>query len=146
MALARAEKTSQRFYSMSAQIRNERKDYYDVLEAAQRGDLDITSWMRWFLGCLSRAIEGADRVLDKVVQEAQLWRTLAESPVNERQRLMLNKLLNGFLGKLTTKKWALLAKCSHDTALRDIQDLVARGVLVQDPAGGRSTSYSLRIP
>jgi Fic family protein len=143
MQLARSEGSPQRFYSMSSQIREERKDYYDILEHTQKGTLDITSWMHWFLGCLGRAIEGAHTALEAVLTKARFWESLQGKSVNKRQQLMLNRLLDGFEGKLTTVKWAKLANCSHDTALRDIQDLLARGVLVQNPGGGRSTSYAL---
>jgi Fic family protein len=142
MALARSEQTKMRFYSMSAQIRKERKKYYEVLEWTQKGDLDVTEWMVWFLGCLERAIEGAERELEAVRAKADFWDSLRDIPLNERQRLMLNRLLDGFHGKLTTRKWSQLAKCSHDTALRDIHDLMSKGILVQE-AAGRSASYSL---
>jgi Fic family protein len=143
MALARSERSPQRFYSMSAQIRSERADYYRVLEQTQRGTLDVTSWIEWFLGCLTRAIEGAHVTLADVVAKARAWEKLRDVPLNHRQRLVINRLLDGFEGKLTTSKWAALTKSSHDTALRDIQQLVERGVLVRNTGGGRSTSYSL---
>lgn len=143
MALARSEKSMQRFYSMSAQIRQERTAYYDVLETTQKGTLDITLWMEWFLGCLGRAIEGAQVTLSTVLSKARFWETFADVSINDRQRLVLNRLLDGFEGKLTTSKWAKLAKSSHDTALRDILALVERGILVRNPEGGRSTSYDL---
>jgi Fic family protein len=143
MQLARSEGSSQRFYSMSSQIRDERKAYYDVLEQTQHGTMDITVWIEWFLACLGRAIARAQDTLRGVLAKARFWETLRSTPLNERQRSMLNRLLDGFEGNLTTVKWAKLAKCSHDTALRDIQDLLARGILVQNPSGGRSTSYSL---
>lgn len=147
MQLARSEGSPQRFYSMSAQIREERKAYYDILEQTQKGTLDITPWMQWFLACLGRAIEGAHTALGAVLTKARFWESLQGKSVNERQQRMLNHLLDGFEGKLTTVKWAKLAKCSHDTALRDIQDLMARGILIRNPGGGRSTSYSLvKIP
>jgi Fic family protein len=146
MALARSEGTAQRFYSMSAQIRQERNAYYDILESTQKGDLEITSWLEWFLGCLDRAFDGAERTLANVFRKARFWEKHAGTAFNDRQRDMLNRLLNGFEGKLTTSKWAQIEKCSQDTALRDIDDLVARGVLRKDPAGGRSTSYSLVEP
>ncbi len=142
MALARSEGSPDRFYSMSAQIRIERNEYYQALEWTQKGDLDITEWLVWFLGCLERAIVGTEGVLAAVLRKARFWRALAGTSLSDRQRLMLNRLLDGFHGKLTTRKWSQLAKCSHDTALRDIQGLIDRGVLVQD-AAGRSTSYSL---
>jgi Fic family protein len=143
MTLARSERTPHRFYSMSAQIRVERSDYYEILERTQRGTLDVTPWMEWFLGCLSRAIDGAQTTLATVLQKATFWQTQGNVALNERQRLMLNRLLDGFEGKLTTSKWAAIAKCSADTALRDILDLVARGILVRSAGAGRSTSYSL---
>jgi Fic family protein len=143
MSLARSEGSSQRFYSMSAQIREERGEYYGILERTQKGTLDITPWMEWFVGCLTRAIEGAQAALSGVIAKAQYWEKLRDVPLNERQRLVINQLLEGFEGKLTTSKWAALTKSSNDTALRDIQQLVERGVLVRNAAGGRSTSYSL---
>jgi Fic family protein len=143
MSLARSEDSSQRFYSMSAQIRLERKAYYDMLEATQKGELDITPWLEWFLGCLDRAFDGAEQTLAAVFQKADFWKKYAAAKINERQRDILNRLLDGFESKLTSSKWALIEKCSPDTALRDIQDLVEQGILVKDEGGGRSTSYSL---
>ena len=143
MSLARSEGSSQRFYSMSAQIREERGEYYRILEQTQREPMDVTAWMEWFLGCLTRAIEGAQAALSSVIAKARYWEKLRDVPLNERQRLVINRLLEGFDGKLSTSKWAALTKSSQDTALRDIQQLVERGVLVRDPAGGRSTRYSL---
>jgi len=143
MALARSENTAQRFYSMSAQIRHERNAYYDILEATQKGDLDISKWLLWFLACLNRAFEGAETILAAVFKKARFWETNAGSSFNDRQRKIINRLLDGFEGKLTSSKWAKIAKCSQDTALRDIEDLVQRGILAKDAAGGRSTSYSL---
>jgi Fic family protein len=143
MALARSENSPQRFYSMSAQIRQECAAYYNILEQTQKGTLDITPWMEWFLGCLGRAIEGAQTMLGSVLAKARFWKRIADFPINERQRVVLNRLLNGFEGKLTTTKYAALAKCSQDTALRDILPLVERGILVRSPEGGRSTSYAL---
>ena len=143
MSLARSEKSPQRFYSMSAQIRIERKAYYDVLEKTQKGDLDIMEWLEWFLGCLGRAFDGAETVLGSVLKKARFWEAHAGEQFNERQRKVLNLLFDGFEGKLTSSKWAALGKCSQDTASRDIDDLVKRGMLVKDAAGGRSTSYSL---
>ena len=141
--LARSDDSPQRFYSMSAQIRRERKSYYEMLERTQRGTLDITPWMEWFLVCLGRAFEETERTLASVLRKARFWDQHASTPMNDRQRRILNRLLDSFLGKLTTKKYAALAKCSHDTALRDIHDLIGHGILVKDPGGGRSTSYSL---
>ena len=145
MELARAEESRQRFYSMSAQIRHERKDYYWTLEWAQKGELDITRWQTWFLNCLQRAIEGAQEALSSVLEKARFWERFAKEPLNERQIKVLNRLLDGFVGKLTSSKWAKLAKCSQDTAYRDILDLVERGALKKNPGGGRSTSYSLVV-
>jgi Fic family protein len=142
-ALARSEGTPQRFYSMSAQIRHERNDYYDVLEKTQKGTLDITPWLSWFLGCLGRAFEGTEVALGKVLRKARFWDRHARARLNERQRDIVDRLLEGFDGKLTTTKWATIEKCSHDTALRDLQDLIEQGLLKKDPGGGRSTSYSL---
>jgi Fic family protein len=144
MSLARSEGTSQRFYSMSGQIREERGEYYRILEQTQRATMDITPWMEWFLACLTRAIEHAQAALSGVVDKARHWEKLRDVPLNERQRLVINRLLDGFEGNLTTSKWAALTKSSNDTALRDIQQLVERGVLARNEAGGRSTSYSLR--
>jgi Fic family protein len=143
MALARSEGSPQRFYSMSAQIRLERTAYYDILEATQKADLDITRWLGWFLACLSRAFDGAEVILAGVLKIARFWEKHAGAAFNERQRDMLNRLLGDFEGKLTSSKWAKIEKCSQDTALRDITDLVERGVLKRDEGGGRSTSYSL---
>jgi Fic family protein len=143
MALARSEKSPQRFYGMSAQIRQERNAYYDILERTQKGTMDVTPWMEWFVACLGRAIDGAQTTLSSVLAKARFWERIQGVPLNERQRLVLNRLLDGFEGNLTTQKYATLAKCSHDTALRDIDLLVERGVLVRNAAGGRSTSYSL---
>ncbi len=150
MALARSEKSAQRFYSMSSQIRLERNAYYDILEKTQKGTMDITEWMEWFLGCLGRAIEGAQLTLAAILHKARFWDRLVSASINasinDRQRLMLNRLLDGLEGKLTTSKWATLTKCSPDTALRDILGLLEIGVLVRGSEGGRSTSYSLSNP
>jgi Fic family protein len=143
LALARSEGTAQRFYSMSAQIRSERKAYYDLLETTQKADLDITSWLDWFLDRLDRAFAGAEHTLASVLTKARFWERHRETPLNERQRAIVNRLLGDFEGKLNTSKWAKLAKTSNDTALRDIQDLVEKDILVRDDGGGRSTSYSL---
>lgn len=143
MALARSENSPQRFYSMSAQIRAERKAYYEVLETTQKGDMDITGWLRWFLACLDHAFGGAEIVLENVIRKARFWEALAGEKLNDRQQAMLNRLLDGFEGKLTSSKWAIITKTSQDTASRDINDLVARGMLRKDEAGGRSTNYSL---
>ena len=143
MTLARSEESTQRFYSVSAQIRLERNEYYSILENTQKGDLDITPWMEWFLGCLDRAFDGAEKILGKVFAKADFWKKHSVAPLNNRQRDIINRLLDGFEGNLTSSKWATIEKCSPDTALRDIADLVERGILVKDAGGGRSTSYSL---
>ncbi len=143
MVLARSERSPQRFYSMSAQIRQERNAYYEILEATQKGDLDITRWLEWFLDCLGRAFAHAEITLEAVLKKARFWDKHAGEAFNERQRKIVNQFLNGFEGKLTSSKWARLAKCSQDTALRDIENLVRKSVLKKDGAGGRSTSYSL---
>ena len=143
MALARAEKSAQRFYSLSAQIQREREEYYDHLEATQKGDLDVTAWLEWFLGCLLRAIQSADETLAQVLAKARFWQHWAGTPLNDRQIKLLNKLLDGFDGKLTSSKWAAIGKCSQDTALRDITELMGRGILKKSDASGRSTSYEL---
>ncbi len=143
MALARSEDSPQRFYSLSSQIRVERKRYYQVLEATQKGDLRIDAWLTWFLDCLLRAIDGADSVLAAVLTKARVWDALAGQPLSDRQRVMITRLLDGFEGKLTSGKWAKITKTSPDTALRDITDLVDRGILRKAPGGGRSTSYAL---
>jgi Fic family protein len=143
MALARSEQSPQRFYSMSARIRLERDAYYEMLERTQKGELDVTEWMEWFLGCLGRAIDGAQETLANVLRKAKFWEAQIGKPLNERQAKILHRLLDGFEDTLTSSKWAKLAKCSQDTANRDIQDLLNRKVLVKNPGGGRSTSYSL---
>lgn len=143
MALARSERSTQRFYSMSAQIRRERKDYYTRLERTQRGTLDVTPWQEWFLSCLRRAIEGAQDTLSAVLEKARFWERFAQQSLNARQVKVLNRLLDGFEGKLTTSKYAKLTNCSQDTAYRDILELLEHGALRKDSGGGRSTSYSL---
>jgi Fic family protein len=143
MALARSEKTAQRFYSMSSQIRKERTAYYGILESTQKGDLDISEWLEWFLDCLDRAFDGAETLLAGVLAKARFWETYAGVDLNGRQRMVVSRLLDGLEGKLTSSKWAKLAKCSQDTAGRDIDDLMKRGILIKNAAGGRSTSYSL---
>ncbi len=143
LALARSDQTKQRFYSMSSQIRIERKAYYDTLEACQKGSLDITPWLDWFLACLGRAIVNSAVLLETVLGKVRFWENHASANFNDRQKLMLTRMLDGFEGKLTSSKWATLAKCSQDTALRDIDDLLKRRVLVKEDAGGRSTSYLL---
>jgi len=143
MALAQADGTKDRFYSMSSAIEAERREYYSQLESAQRGGLDITGWITWFLARLDRAIEEADKILGSVFHKAQLWQRIHPGPVNERQRRVINRMLDEFEGNLTTSKYAKLAHCSTDTALRDIRELLERGIIVKNPAGGRSTSYRL---
>lgn len=143
LLLARADGSPQRFYSLSAQIQRERKAYYDILEVTQRRSLDVTEWLTWFLHTLHCAIDQAQHTLDVVLTRARFWQHWATIPLNNRQVKLLNRLLDGFEGKLITSKWAAIAKCSHDTALRDINDLLSRGVLRKRDAGGRSTSYEL---
>jgi Fic family protein len=143
LALARSEGSSQRFYSMSAQIRTERSAYYDQLEQTQKGETDVTEWVLWFLACLDRAIRGADSVLAAVVAKAQFWERAAPMPLNERQIKVLNRLLDGFEGNMTTSKWGTIAKCSQDSASRDIAALIELGLMRKGEAGGRSTSYEL---
>jgi Fic family protein len=143
LALARSENSPQRFYSMSSQIRAQRNNYYDMLEATQKGDLDITAWLQWFLNCLDQAFDRADEILSGVLVKARFWEVMRDQSFNDRQRHVLNRLLDGFDGKLTSSKWAKLAKCSQDTASRDIDDLITKGALERGSAGGRSTSYEL---
>ena len=143
MALARAEGSAQRFYSLSAQIQRERKQYYQQLEAAQRGTMDVTPWLEWFFACLLRAVQGADGLLAGVLDKAQFWQRWAGTPLNARQISVLNRALDGMDGQLTNAKWAAIGKCSADTALRDINDLLARGVLRRLEGGGRNTAYGL---
>ena len=144
MQLCRADETAQRFYSMSAQIRKERNEYYRLLEQTQKGTLDITDWLEWFLQCLSRAIDNAATVLEQVLQKAAFWKKHEKTILNNRQVMMINKLMDGFDGKLTSSKWAAITKSSQDTALRDINDLLLKKVLVKEVGGGRSTSYVLK--
>ncbi len=144
MALARADNLPDRFYSLSTQFAFERKDYYNQLEKQQRGTPEITGWLEWFLDCLGRAIFDAEDTLGKVLFKAQLWAKINQNPVNERQRLIVNRMLeDNFKGHMNTSKYAMLAKCSTDTALRDIQELKGRGIFIQNAGGGRSTSYRL---
>jgi len=145
LLLARADGSPQRFYSLSAQIQRERKAYYDILERTQKGTLDVTEWLLWFLRMLNEAVHHAHRALDGVLGKARFWQRVSGASLNERQVKVLNRLLDGFDGKLTTAKWAALAKCSSDTALRDINELVELGVLQRSAAGGRSTSYELKV-
>lgn len=143
MLLAQADKSNQRFYSMSAQIRQERKQYYDVLEKIQKGNLDITEWIKWFLQCLINALKATDSILTRVLSKADFWNRHSMTIINERQRKLINKLLDGFNGKLTSSKWAKIAECSKDTAIRDINDLINKNILKKETAGGRSTNYEL---
>jgi Fic family protein len=143
MQLSRSDESGQRFYSMSTQIRKERNGYYDILESTQKGSMDITAWLTWFLNCLLHALEASDEILYRVLTKARFWEKNATTLLNKRQQLMLNKLLDGFDGKLTTSKWAKIAKTSPDTALRDIQDLINKNILTKESGGGRSTSYVL---
>ena len=143
MALVRSEGSPLRFYSMSSQIQREMDEYYRILEKTQKGTTDVSEWMNWFVDCLGRAIESAEKAVAGVVEKARFWERIASTPLNERQRLVINQLLDDFQGKLTTSRWAGIAKCSQDTALRDITDLVEKGVLVRNPGGGRNTSYGL---
>ncbi len=144
MLLAQSDKSTQRFYSMSAQIRVERKDYYEILEKSQKGDLDITEWIKWFLSCLINALNATNKILNRVLFKADFWSRHSNTTINERQRKVLNKILDGFEGKLTSMKWAKMAKCSKDTAIRDINDLINKNILQKEPEGGRSTNYELK--
>lgn len=143
LLLARADGSPQRFYSLSAQIQRDRKGYYEILERTQKGDMDVTGWLVWFLDSLRCALDQAHQTLDSVLTKARFWQRWAATPLNERQAKVLNRLLDGFDGKLTSSKWAAIGKCSADTALRDINDLLARGVLRKIAGGGRSTGYEL---
>ena len=144
MLLAQSDKSTQRFYSMSAQIRVERKEYYEILEKTQKGELNITEWIKWFLSCLINALKATDTILTRVLLKADFWNRHSKTIINERQKRVLNKLLDGFEGKLTSMKWAKIAKCSKDTAIRDINDLIDKEVLQKESAGGRSTNYELK--
>ncbi len=143
MLLAQADKSNQRFYSMSAQIRLERKQYYEILEKTQKGNLDITDWIVWFLNCLINALKSTDSILARVLFKADFWQKHIDTAINDRQRKLLNRLMDGFDGKLTSSKWAKIAKCSKDSAVRDINDLIEKGILQKEAAGGRSTNYEL---
>lgn len=143
LLLARADGSPQRFYSLSALIQRERKAYHDILEYTQKDSMDVTTWLAWFLATLHRAIDQAQSTLDAVLAKARFWQHWAMSPMNERQVMLLTRLLDGFEGKLTTSKWAAIAKCSPDTALRDINELLERGILRRTEGGGRSTAYEL---
>jgi Fic family protein len=141
MQLARADKTNQRFYSMSTQIEKEKKLYYETLERTQKGLMEITNWLKWFMDCLMKALEVSEESLAKVLTKAKFWEKHATTILSQRQQTIINHLLDDFYGKLTTSKWAKMAKCSQDTALRDIQDLIDKKVLMKESGGGRSTSY-----
>ncbi|MGV8134794.1 MAG: Fic family protein [Mangrovibacterium sp.] len=143
MLLAQSDKSNQRFYSMSAQIRLERKQYYEILEKTQKGNLDITNWIIWFLNCLINALKSTNSILTRVLFKADFWQKHIDTAINDRQRKLLNKLMDDFDGKLTSSKWAKIAKCSKDSAVRDINDLIEKGILQKEPAGGRSTNYEL---
>ena len=143
MMLARSERTSKRFYSMSAEIKLMRSEYYEVLEQTQRGDGDITEWLLWFLRCFDAALDSTEENLSAVLARARYWEHFAKEEINERQRKIINLQFDGFFGKLTSSKWAKIAKCSSDTALNDIKDLLGKGMLVKNGEGGRSTNYSL---
>lgn len=143
MLLSRSERSTQRFYSMSSQIRRERNAYYGILERTQKSTLDVTAWLEWYLGCFSRALDTSQGMLERTLHKARFWEKYAVQRINERQRKVIDRLLDGFEGKLTSGKWAKMNQCSQDTAHRDITDLVERGILSRDPGGGRSTSYSL---
>ena len=145
MQLARADASIQRFYSMSAQIQRERNVYYDILEKTQKGNLDVTQWLLWFIECLDRSISLSEENLSGLTQKAKFWESHQGVTLNERQRKMLNKLMDGFEGKLTSSKWAKIVKCSPDTALRDIQDLIEKEILTKEEGGGRSTSYRIKV-
>lgn len=131
---------------MSAQIQQERSAYYDALKKSQKGTLDITRWLAWYLNCLRRAINASDKLLESILIKDRFWKLHTGEASNDRQRKVINRLLDGFEGKLTSSKWAKLAKCSQDTAGRDINDLLNRRILVKEEAGGRSTSYALKLP
>ncbi|HVN30095.1 MAG TPA: Fic family protein [Candidatus Binataceae bacterium] len=143
MSLARAEKSAQRFYSLSAQIRRDRSVYYDSLESTQKGDLDITHQLLWFTGCFARALDRAEETCATVLAKADFWQRHAQIDLNQRQRLVLNRYLDGFEGKLTSRKWATIAKCSPATAQRDIAELLERGLLIRNPGGSKNISYSI---
>lgn len=145
MLLARSEDSSKRFYSMSAQICVERKSYYEILAKTQKGNLDITEWILWFLTCMERALQNADKILSLIMQKAKFWENHTDQSFSERQRKLINRLLDGFEGKMTSSRWAAIGKCSQDSASRDIQNLIERKILNKNPEGGRSTSYSLQL-
>lgn len=144
MQLCRADETPHRFYSMSAQIEQQKKEYYDILEITQKGSLDITEWLNWYLSCMQNALKSSELLLSKVLDKAKFWKKHSSTIINERQKQMINRLLDDFYGKLTTSKWAKMMRCSQDTALRDIQDLISKSILIKESGGGRSTSYILK--
>ncbi|MFI6223437.1 Fic family protein [Nocardia salmonicida] len=143
LALARSERSPRRFYSLSAQVQRDRKNYYAILESTQRGDLDVTTWLLWFLDALHRSVDNADRTIDAALAKARFWRTWDVTRMNPRQREMLNRILDGFNGNLTTRKWAIITETSQASALRDINELIDLGVLRRSDSSGRSTSYEL---
>lgn len=143
MLLARADQSKHRFYSMSAQILKERNSYYDILESTQNGDLDISQWLEWFLDCLCRSMENTEATVDKIITRSHFWESYRNIEFNSRQLKMLQILLDDFFGKLNVSKWAKITKTSSDTALRDIKNLVEKGILEQEGAG-RSTSYRIK--
>lgn len=145
MLLARSEKSVQRFYSMSSQIMKERESYYNILEESQKGTIDLTRWIEWYLNCLRGALKASEKMLETILRKAWFWKSHTNEGFNERQRLLINRLLEGYEGKLTSSKWAKIGKCSQDTALRDINDLLRQNVLKKEDAGGRSTSYILKL-
>ena len=145
MLLARSENCSRRFYSMSTEIKLMQKEYYEILERTQRGDGDITEWLLWFLRCFEKALASTESTLSSVLEKNKFWERNKDVQFNERQRKIINMLFGDFFGKLTSGKWAKIAKCSNDTALNDLKDLVAKGILVKNEEGGRSTNYSLVI-
>jgi Fic family protein len=143
--LARSDKSNQRYFSLSAQIRLERKHYYEILEKTQKGNLDLTDWIKWFLNCLINSLNSTQKTLETILAKAKFWTAHANTALNQRQKMLLNKLLDGFEGKLTSSKWAKIGKCSNDTAIRDINDLIDKGILQRGVAGGRSTTYELKL-
>jgi Fic family protein len=145
LLLARSDKSNQRYFSLSAQIRLERKHYYEVLEKTQKGNLDLTDWIKWFLNCLINSLNSTQKTLETILAKAKFWTDHANTALNQRQKMLLNKLLDGFEGKLTSSKWAKIGKCSNDTAIRDINDLIDKGILQRGVAGGRSTTYELKL-
>jgi Fic family protein len=145
MLLARSDEQSYRFYSMSTQIRKERSSYYDTLEKTQKNGLDITNWLEWFLNCLLHAIENSEKLLEKIIYKHYFWLKHSKITINDRQRIILNRLMDDFEGVLNTTKWAKIGKCSQDTALRDIQDLIEKGIMIKSEQGGRSTNYEMKI-